>query len=55
MSAASQGDCMSDKVIAVIGLAISIVIWIGLLIWYAGYEDPRTPVQQQMFEERQNW
>lgn len=55
MSAASQGDCMSDKVIAVIGLAISIVIWIGLLVWDAEYEDPRSAVELQIREERENW
>lgn len=46
---------MKDKIVIAIGLVISIVIWIGLLAWDAGYEDPRSAVELQIREERENW
>lgn len=46
---------MRDRWIVILGLIISIPLVIYLWLWERNYENPMTPIQQQIWEERQNW
>ena len=40
---------------AIIGALISIILYLLMMSWYINYEDPRTPVEQQIWEESMIW
>ena len=39
----------------IIGILVGLALYVLMLRWYFTYEDPRTPVQLQIWEECQNW
>ena len=54
---ASRKKTMNKREIfsTIIGALIGIILYLLMMSWYINYEDPRTPVEQQIWEESMIW